>query len=40
VASGSATPLVVDVAAASVRTPAPTPPPPLPKSVPDEGGFA
>jgi len=40
VASGSATPLVVDVAAASVRTPAPTPPPPLPESVPDEGGFA
>jgi hypothetical protein len=40
VASGSATPLVLEVDAASVRTPAPSPPPPLPESVPDEGGFA
>jgi hypothetical protein len=38
-ASGTTTPLVLEVDAASARTPEPSPPPPLPASVPDDGGF-
>ena len=40
IATMGATPLVLGVEAASVRTPAPTPPPPLPEAAPDDSGFA